>query len=171
MSGETRGGAVGIDPGLDGALAVIGPDGVEVFVAPTIGGGRAGRRRPDAAAMAQLLAGLRVELAVVEAVGAMPKQGVTSTFTFGVGFGIWQGVLAALGVPYQLVAPQAWKKAVLAGTARDKAAAIAFARRRFPGVSLLATPRSRVAHDGVADALCLAEFARRLVAGAAGRVD
>ena len=26
---------------------------------------------------------------------------------------------------------------------------------------LLATPRSRVPHDGLADALCLAEYARR----------
>ncbi len=77
----------------------------------------------------------------------------------------------ALRIPHLAVTPQAWKKAVLAGTARDKAAAIAFATRRFPGVPLLATPRSRTPHDGVADAVCLAEYARRLVAGAVDRED
>ncbi len=165
MAGQTPGLVVGIDPGLDGAVAVIGPEGVEAAVTPTLAAGRGGRRQYDAAAMARLLAGREVELAVIEAVGAMPGQGVASTFGFGVGYGLWLGVLAALQIPHQAVSPQAWNRVILAGTARDKAAAIAFASRRFPCVPLLATPRSRVPHDGIADAMCLAEFARRLVVG------
>ena len=73
------------------------------------------------------------------------------------------GILEALGIPYRLVTPQAWKKTVLAGTTKDKSAAVQFCRRAFPGVSL--TPgRKRVPHDGMADALCLAEYGRQLMA-------
>ena len=160
-------GLIGIDPGLDAAPSrLIGAAGVEGFVdAPT----------PAATAAAadasttprpwlRSPAGCRrIELAVIEAVGPMPRQGVASTFRFGYGFGLWMGVLAALRIPHQAVAPQAWKRVVLAGTAKDKAAAIAFAARRHPDVSLLATPRSRVPHDGLADAVCLAEYGRRLL--------
>ena len=159
---------LGIDPGLDGALAWIGPEGVEAVVTPTIAAGRGGRRQHDAAAMSALVAARPVDLVVIEAVGPMPGQGVVSTFGFGVGYGLWLGIPAALEVPHQAVPPQIWKKAVLAGTARDKAAAIAFAGRRFPGVPLLTTPRCRSPHDGLADALCLAEYARRLLLGREG---
>ncbi len=162
---------LGIDPGLDGAVALIGPTGVVAAITPTLAAGRGGRRQFDTAAMARLLAGQPIDLAVIEAVGPMPKQGISSTFGFGLGFGVWLGILAALEIPHQTVSPQGWKKVILTGTARDKAAAIAFVSRRFPGVPLLATPRSRVPHDGIADAVCLGEFARRLMVGAAGRED
>ncbi len=109
-----------------------------------------------------------VELGVIEAVGAMPGQGRGSIFHFGEGYGRWQGMLDALRIPYQVVRPQEWKRVVLAGTARDKVAAIDFVARRYPGVGLLATPRSRVPHDGMADAVCLAEYGRRLLVGAGG---
>ena len=52
----------------------------------------------------------------------------------------------------------------LAGTRQDKAAAIAYCARRYPAASLLATPRSRTPHTGLADALCLAEWGRRISA-------
>jgi crossover junction endodeoxyribonuclease RuvC len=168
---EHRSGAavVGIDPGLDGAVALILPGRVEAHVTPTLAPGRGGKRRFDSAGMVALLEAHPVDLAAIEQVGPMPKQGVVSTFRFGEGYGLWLGMLSALRIPFVTAAPQAWKAAVLAGTARDKAAAVAFAQRRFPGVSLLATPRCRAPHDGLADALCLAEYARRLLLG--GRAD
>jgi phosphoglucosamine mutase len=43
-------------------------------------------------------------LAVVELVHSMPKQGVRSTFTFGVAYGMARGTIAALQVLTQLVA-------------------------------------------------------------------
>ena len=52
--------------------------------------------------------------------------------------------------------PQKWKAAILADTAKDKKAAVEFVARRFPDVELLATPRSRVPRDGMAEACCLA---------------
>ena len=155
---------MGIDPGLDGGVALILPGGVEAFVTPTIASGGGGKRQFDIAGMLVLLERHPIALAVIEAVGPMPKQGVVSTFRFGVGFGTWLGMLAALRIPHLAVTPHAWKKAILAGTTKDKGAAIQWAQRRFPEVSLLATARSKVPHDGLADALAMAEFARRLQA-------
>jgi crossover junction endodeoxyribonuclease RuvC len=155
---------LGIDPGLDGAVALILPDGVEAHVTPTIAAAGGGKRQFDIAGMVALLERHRVELAVIEAVGPMAKQGVVSMFRFGQGYGLWLGMLAALKIPHLAVTPRAWKKAILAGTPKDKGAAIQWAQRRYPGVSLLATARSKVPHDGLADALAMAEFARRLQA-------
>ena len=111
----------------------------------------------------------RFDLAIIEAVSAAPMagrvQGTTSMFSFGRGLGLWEGILAALAIPHLLVTPQVWKRAVLAGTSKDKPASIAFAQGLFPGVSPLPTPRCRVPHDGLADALCPAEHGRRLRAG------
>jgi crossover junction endodeoxyribonuclease RuvC len=160
---------LGIDPGLDGAIAWIFPDRAEARVTPLLPAGKAGKRRFDVAAMVELLGAYPVELAILEAVSAAPVagrvQGTTSMFGFGRGVGLWEGILAALRIPHQAVPPQSWKKVVLAGTARDKPAAIAFAQARYPAVSLLPTSRCRVPHDGLADAICLAEYGRRLVAG------
>jgi crossover junction endodeoxyribonuclease RuvC len=159
---------LGIDPGLDGAIAALNPAGEVVAARPMpVLAGR--RREIDAGWIVGWL--YRIEeteggfaLAVVEKVHAMPKQGVSSSFAFGLGYGQVLGVLAALKVPVVLVTPQQWKGAILAGTAKDKAAAIAYCRRRWPEVSLV-PDRCRTPHDGLADALCLAEFARRQLVG------
>ena len=46
-----------------------------------------------------------MERIVVENVHAMPKQGVSSTFKFGMGVGIIHGVAGALRLPLTLVSP------------------------------------------------------------------
>jgi hypothetical protein len=46
---------------------------------------------------------------------------------------------------------------VLAGTTKDKDAAIAYCRRAFPDVALV-LPRCRVPHDGIADAVWVKKF-------------
>ena len=99
-------------------------------------------------------------MACVEKVGAMPGQGVTSMFNFGQGFGFILGVLAALGIGVQLVPPGTWKKEFsLVG--KDKAASIEVCRRLFPGVNLRASEQCRKDSDGMAEALLMAEYARR----------
>jgi hypothetical protein len=106
-----------------------------------------------------------VRLVVVERVGAMPKQGLVSTFSFGRGFGEILGAIEALGLPLEMPIPQGWKKVVLAGTDMGKAAAVGYVARRFPGADLRPTPRSKKPSDGIFDAVCLAEYGRRLLAG------
>jgi crossover junction endodeoxyribonuclease RuvC len=99
-------------------------------------------------------------IAAVEKVGAMHGQGVTSMFSFGKSAGYIEGVLAALGIPYQLVPPNVWKKEFsLIG--KDKAASIQTCKRLFPGINLLPTEKCWKDSDGMAESTLLAEYARR----------
>jgi hypothetical protein len=155
---------IGIDPGLSGGIAIIyaGTDmDVQVYPMPMAG------KDLDLTRLAQILrCGWPVDMAkemvvaVVENVHAMPGQGVTSMFKFGFVTGAVHGVLATLGIPRYLVAPQTWKKKILADTAKDKQAAIDWCSRVYSGVSLLETPRCKKAHSGMADALAMAEYCR-----------
>lgn len=80
-------------------------------------------------------------------------------FHFGENFGFIQGVLMAYGIPYELVRPQKWKKAF--SITGDKNTSIAVAQRLFQNVNLLPTERCRKPHDGMAESLLMAEYARR----------
>lgn len=95
----------------------------------------------------------------LEHVHAMPKQGVSSTFNFGMNFGFIQGVLKAYGIPYELVTPQKWKKEF--SCTSDKNTSIEVCKRLFPNVNLKATERCKKDHDGMAEALLIAEYGRR----------
>ena len=86
-------------------------------------------------------------------------QGVVSMFSFGTNYGYIQGVLSALGIPYQLVSPRVWKKSYVLDSTKQKS--IDVCQRLFPELNLLATERSRVPSDGMAEAALLAQFAKR----------
>jgi hypothetical protein len=100
-------------------------------------------------------------VAAIEAVHSMPKQGVASTFKFGKGYGEVLGIATALLFEIHEPSPQLWKKVMLAGTDKSKDASIQVAENLFPTVSLV-LPRCRKPHDGMAEALLLAEYIRRL---------
>jgi len=104
------------------------------------------------------LAGARLR-AVVESVHSMPKQGVSSTFKFGKGYGEILGILTAIGAEIIEPTPQAWKKVVLAGTDKSKNAAIQVAENLYPDIQLV-LKGCRKPHDGMADAVCLMHFGR-----------
>ena len=161
---------IGIDPGLDGAVGVIGEQAgngcPRVFDTPTLTiEGEKSKRRYNTAAMAELLQPYKHAfcipdvLVILEAVHSMPKQGVASSFCFGQGLGMWQGIIAALGIPLEMPSPQRWKKEIMADQGRDKDAARFKAIQLFP---TLATQLSRVKDDGRAEALLMAEYGRRL---------
>lgn len=95
----------------------------------------------------------------LEKVGAMPKQGVVSMFNFGQSVGYIKGVLETLGIPYQEITPQRWKKEF--GLTSDKVASVEVCKKLFPDINLLATTKSKKPHDGMAEALLMAEYARR----------
>lgn len=150
---------IGIDPGLSGAIAIIEGDSASWWPMPVMEIGN-GKRRVNGAELAKMLQG-RTCLVAIEKVGAMPGQGVTSMFSFGRSLGVIEGVCDAIGCPKAYVDPKTWKKAILAGGPQDKEGAIHFCRMRWPNV-VLVPPRGRVDHDGAADALCLAEYGRRV---------
>lgn len=140
---------VGIDPGKSGAIAVMYPNG-DIVTGPF-----------DSVAYVTLLGRLTGASVVccVEKVGAMPGQGVVSMFNFGHNLGFIEGVLQAYHIPYQLVPPQTWKKEF--SLTSDKAKSIEVCQKLFPNVNLLATTRSRKPSDGIAEAVLMAEYARR----------
>jgi hypothetical protein len=161
---------VGIDPGFGGGLAALDLEGQPVAacvmpIRPAKGGNEL-----DVAAINAWLDGVLargpIRLVVLEHVQAMPRDSRSGAFKFGFYFGKVAGIVETRGLPLELVRPQAWQRQILAGTkGKTKDDAIVFAGRRFPAVSLKATPRSTKDHDGIADALCLAEFARRRIVG------
>ena len=142
---------IGIDPGKDGAMAVLYPDGVHVVPF-------------DRSAYVGMMVKLSVydRRCVLEHVGAMPGQGSVSMFHFGENFGWIQGLLDSYHVPYELVRPQKWKKTF--SCTSDKNTSIEVAQRLFPNVDLRRTPRCQKPHDGVCEALLMAEYARRNLA-------
>lgn len=141
---------IGIDPGVSGALAVLS-EGREAQVMTW-----------DPEAYRDALRAVSVAgegaVACLEKVSAMPKQGVTSMFNFGENFGYIRGLLEANGIPYELVTPKKWQKEF---SVTDKNGPIEVCKRLFPGVSLRRTEKCRNDHDGMSDALLMAEYARR----------
>lgn len=138
---------IGIDPGKDGAMAIIDGENVRIVHASE--------------GYLHKLLDIQGAFAVVERVSAMPGQGVVSMFHFGVEYGHVLGMLDALQIPYQTVPPRTWKKAFsLTG---DKEKSIETAKRLFPGVNLKRTERCKKEHDGMAEALLMAEYARRIL--------
>lgn len=142
---------IGIDPGKDGALAMLSEGGEVSAVSFD----------PEAYKTA-LRAVSGPAIACLEHVTAMPKQGVTSMFNFGANFGYIQGLLEANGIPYELVRPHKWKKTF---SISDKNQSVEVCKRLFPGVSLRPTDRCKKDHDGMAEALLMAEYARRHLSG------
>lgn len=124
----------GLDPGLDGALAVF--DGylrLEVADMPTLIASKSGKREVDPHALADLLrpsSPLRPAHMFLERVASSPQQGVSSAFSFGRSYGIVIGILAALEIPFTAVMPTVWKKAT--GTPAEKDGAVSRASQLMP---------------------------------------
>ena len=139
---------IGIDPGQKGGYAMI--DGENAYAFPW-----------DDIAFIEFAKDICKQPCAcsLEKVGAMPKQGVTSTFNFGKSAGFIEGVLQTCGIPYQLVPPQKWKKDY--SISSDKNQSIAVCKRLFPEVSLRRTDRCTTDSDGMAESLLLALYAKR----------
>jgi crossover junction endodeoxyribonuclease RuvC len=91
---------------------------------------------------------------VVELVHSMPKQGVVSSFKFGVVYGQALSLAQRFRAPWHLVTPKVWKKEM--GLSSDKNESLAMARELWPEA-----PLSRKKDVDRAEALLLAEYWRR----------
>lgn len=89
-------------------------------------------------------------VAVIEDVHAMPRQGVSSVFSFGRTLGVAEGVLAGNGCALHYVSPSRWKRAL--GLSPDKGASRRRAIELFPAQAGLF---GRVKDDGRAEAVLI----------------
>lgn len=144
---------VGIDPGVNGGIAVLSADGTVMEVVKMPGTAR------------DLLDFLRRykddSVCVLERVGGMPGNGAHAMFNFGKGFGHLQMALLALEIPTEDVTSNKWEKAFQMGssgkfTKREwKNLLKAKAQQLFPKLGRKVTLAT-------CDALLIAEYGRRL---------
>jgi crossover junction endodeoxyribonuclease RuvC len=148
---------LGIDIGVQGALALLDADGglIEVADMPVLSDGPAGRRGVNAPLLAEIVYRWRADRAFVEYVGARPGEGAVGAFAFGRSKGVVEGVLGAGGVPRSFITPASWKRAVGIPPGKDgaKDAARSEAIRRWPAH---AERFARVKDDGRAEAALIA---------------
>jgi len=148
----------GIDPGLSGALAVIGTPGPlinDYLVMPTVG------NVLDLGVIKRFLQAIKPDIVALERGQAMPKQGVSSAFKFGRVCGAVEGILVGLELPYKLVTPRNWQKWAHMGIEKSlgpKQKSLIAASRLYPGRTFLATSRCRKPHEGIVDALLIARW-------------
>lgn len=145
---------IGIDPGVNGGIAVLKLDGSVEFAVKMPATDRDvldlfdsfydedGTRARD---------GLIVR-AMIERVHSSPQMGVVSAFTFGRGYGALQMALTARSIPFDEVTPQKWQAAMSCRSGGDKNVTKARAQALFPDVKCT---------HAISDALLIAEFARR----------
>lgn len=141
---------IGIDPGKDGAMAFLYPDEHPIIVtfdqeiyAETL----------QAAVMSQPVR------CCLEKVWGIKGQSAAGAFSFGENFGYIRCLLEDRHIPYQLVTPRKWKKEFQ--VTGDKNSSVTVCKRLFPAVFLRRTDRCKKDHDGMAEALLMAEYARR----------
>jgi hypothetical protein len=125
--------SLGIDPGVNGAIAVIGQNGEieHIHDMPTLEDGAKGRRAINAPLLASIIYKSHATKAYCELVGPRPGEGAVGAFGFGRSRGIIEGVLGACGVPVVMIAPPVWKRAagIAAGKEnKDSARSVAIAR-------------------------------------------
>lgn len=152
---------IGIDPGVSGAVAVLGGTYTDLVIDMPVQVASRGKSALDVRA-AELCGWLRPytyakhpTVAYVEQVQSRPRQ--AGQFAFGMNYGRVLGVLEALGIPIVHVPASKWKPAMgLRGA--DKAASVALAAELFPHLKdQLYGPRGAPL-DGRAEALLIAYY-------------
>lgn len=136
---------LGLDPGLGGGIACVHESGTVELAA----------RMPETErdVLDLLHAHGALAKAALEFVRSSPQMGCTSAFTFGRGYGGLRMALVAEGIPFDEVTPQKWQQVMQCRSKGDKNVTKCRAQELFP--------RVKVTH-AIADALLLAEYARRL---------
>ncbi len=162
---------IGIDPGIYGAVAIVKGDTLRIYDTPFFEvkgakskktGKEKTKRVYDEDGMAEILRPYILGVGVhcfIEKVGPMPKEGVVGAFSFGCGWGIWRGILAAHSIPRTFVVPQMWKKKMMEGIS-DKDAARMRACQLFPQYTHLFAKKKDVDR---ADAALIAKYGQMIL--------
>ena len=145
---------LGVDPGASGAIAFYfpsRPDLIAVEDVPLAAG------EIDGATLAKHIRQMAPNIALIEQIGAMPKQGVSSTFKFGVSYGIVRGIVSTLEIPTHFATPGRWKKHFRLSADKEEARALAL--RLWP----TSDGFSRKKDHGRAEAALIARFAAETI--------
>jgi Holliday junction resolvasome RuvABC endonuclease subunit len=143
-----------IDPGLTGALALYHPETphhVGVYDMPVVDG------EINYHQLFSLLKTWKPDIAYIERVGPMPRDGVRQAWRFASAYTAARVAVALLNIPTVLVTPGSWKKAMKVGGGADgKEECRAMALRMFPAC---ADHFARKKDAGRAEAALLAVYA------------
>ncbi|MCI7582758.1 hypothetical protein [Campylobacter sp.] len=139
---------IGIDPGAKGSMCVIG-NGKVLFKDFDL---------KDYSSTLKAFLDTDELMVAIEKVHAMPGQGVSSSFSFGQRLGELEGMLTALQIPYELVAPKDWQKACGIPAKSDKKGIASVIQKLYPTAELYGNKGGL--RDGRSDALGLAHFIR-----------
>jgi Holliday junction resolvasome RuvABC endonuclease subunit len=164
---------IGIDPGLNGAVAIITDNSfIKIIDTPirTVQvpskkskSGKKNKRLYVESDMANIfrMYNHTTTMVCIEKQWARTKEGVSSSFTNGYGYGLWIGIIKALDIKHRVVTPMEWKKVMIGDKGADKSISCELAKEIFPQAELY-TKRGR-ALDGRGDALLIGEYYRRII--------
>ena len=93
-----------------------------------------------------------VEMAMIERAWSMPRQGVASSFKFGLNYGFLRGMLCAHRFRFTEITSHKWQRKLECLTKGDKNISKRRAQQLFPEL--------KITH-ATADALLIAEYGRR----------
>jgi crossover junction endodeoxyribonuclease RuvC len=143
---------IGIDPGMKGAIAYV-DQGKLLTVAdmPEVGGDL------STALLHQMVRMHPVVWGAVERVHSMPKQGVSTTFKFGMAYGMARAAVGSLLVPMEEPTPNVWKK--MFNLSADKEKSRLLALKLFPDQAVLFKNKQ---DHGRAEAALIALWCERL---------
>lgn len=155
---------IGIDGGLDGGISVLNEWGEIMFLwkTPVLNGKK---KEYDIKEIVKLLSMLNDKHhhtinAYLEQPLIHPVCGKKSIASTHYCFGLFQGILSALEIPYVVIRAKDWQKEVLKGfnQADTKQASILFCQRKFPNSDFRASTRTVKVNDGLTDATCIAYY-------------
>lgn len=149
---------LGIDPGLNGALAMWDGKELTLLEIPTAKSTGRGNEVIWPLLNEQWDAAFFwADHVFMERVGARPGQGVSSMFKFGLVFGGLHGMIAAKLLPLTLVTPVAWMAEMQVGRG-SKEASVIRATQLFPTYASRFRGPKGGRKDGVAEAALIAKY-------------
>jgi hypothetical protein len=150
---------LGADPGQSGGIAVLDRTG-RLLCAEAMPVLRGAVPTVDVRALGLLLRCIDDHecYAYVERAQAMPRQGASSGFNYGVIFGSLLTALHTEGIGYELVQALHWKKGM--NLHSDKRGSLALCRQMYPALDL------KRKDDGIAEAILIARWGLRQQGGA-----
>ena len=156
----------GVDPGAQGALAIVETGTrklADIINMPIIDTGK--ERYVDPAVLLDWIERWAPERIVVERLHAMPVSGSIGNFQSGSTYGSLLATLSLALVPVETVPPATWKKR--AGLSKDKALSISLAQQTFGNHDWFKKIRGTGPADGRAEAALIALYGWKVEARAA----